>query len=184
VADHRWQGRPVDPPGVLGGAAAVIAFALVATAHPAVLALPGAALAPVAVVATAIDLRHHRLPDRLTGGATVLLGPLVAAAALIESDVQIVVGAFAGAAVLAGFLLIVHLVSPAGMGFGDVKFGVPLGLAVGASAVAAVVVALAAGALLGAAAGALLLVRHRDRHRAFAFGPFLAAGAVLALVAT
>ena len=34
-----------------------------------------------------------------------------------------------------GVLLVVHLASPAGMGFGDVKLGVPLGFAVGATGV-------------------------------------------------
>ena len=42
-----------------------------------------------------------------------------------------VVGAI-GAAVFAGILLVLHLVSPAGLGFGDVKLGVLLGLYLGA----------------------------------------------------
>jgi leader peptidase (prepilin peptidase)/N-methyltransferase len=82
----------------------------------------------------------------------------------------------------AGVLFVAHLASPAGMGFGDVKFGVPLGLVIGADGVGGVLVALVIGTTLGAIAGAVVLARHRDRRRAFAFGPFLAAGAVVALL--
>jgi leader peptidase (prepilin peptidase)/N-methyltransferase len=83
---------------------------------------------------------------------------------------------------LAGLLLLVHLISPRGMGFGDVKLGVPLGLALGPAGLAGVVVAALAASVLGAIAGVVVLARHRDRARAFAFGPCLCAGALLVLL--
>jgi leader peptidase (prepilin peptidase) / N-methyltransferase len=137
----------------------------------------------VAVVASAIDVRWHRLPDRLTGGATVAVGMALLVTAAVTGETGLVLRALAGAALLAGLLFAVHVVSPRGMGFGDVKLGVPLGLAVGAAGLGAVVVAVAVAGAIGAVAGLFVLARHRDRARAFAFGPCLCAGALLVLLA-
>jgi leader peptidase (prepilin peptidase)/N-methyltransferase len=174
----RWLAPPVDPRLVLGLATAGLAAALVATAGPGAVAL-----APVVVVASAIDLRLHRLPDRLTMTATVVLMATLAVVAVATGDAGVVGRAAMGAVLFAGLLAVVHVVSPAGMGFGDVKLGVPLGLAVGATGVLNVVVALMLGTVIGAVAGAVVLARHRDRARTFAFGPCLCAGAVIALLA-
>ena len=173
----RWLAAPVDPPLALGLAVGVLAAALALSAGPVVIPL-----APVAVVASAIDVRWHRLPDRLTVGATVWLGSSVLVAAVVTAEPALVVRAAGGAVLLAGLLLLVHVVSPRGMGFGDVKLGVPLGLALGAAGLADVVVAVVVASLLGAGAGLVVLARHRDRARAFAFGPCLCAGAVLVLL--
>jgi leader peptidase (prepilin peptidase)/N-methyltransferase len=177
IPTGRWLAAPVDPPAVLGLAVGVLAAALALTAGPAVIPL-----AAVAVVATAIDVRWHRLPDRLTVGATVLLGASVLVAVVATADPALVLRAGGGAALLAGLLLVVHLISPRGMGFGDVKLGVPLGLALGAASLAAVVVAVVVASILGAVAGLVVLARHRDRARAFAFGPCLCAGTMLVLL--
>ena len=150
LPEGRWRATPVDPRAVLGLATGLVGGALVLTAEPASLALAGAALAPVVVVASAIDVRWHRLPDRLTIPAAVGLALLVGAAALLAGDAGIVGGGLAGAALFAGFLLALHLVSPAGMGFGDVKLGLPLGVVVGATAVTSVFVALLTATVIGA----------------------------------
>jgi leader peptidase (prepilin peptidase)/N-methyltransferase len=178
IPADRWFGAPADPPAVLGIATGALAGLLVvAGAGAAVL------LAPVAVVASAIDVRWHRLPDRLTGGATVAVGMALLVTAAVTGETGLVLRALAGAALLAGLLFAVHVVSPRGMGFGDVKLGVPLGLAVGAAGLGAVVVAVAVAGAIGAVAGLFVLARHRDRARAFAFGPCLCAGALLVLLA-
>jgi leader peptidase (prepilin peptidase)/N-methyltransferase len=178
IPSGRWLAAPVDPPLVLGAATGVLAAALASTGGAAAVVV-----APITVVASAIDVRLHRLPDRLTAAATVLVAAAVVVAALVTRDVALIGRAAAGAGVLAGLLLLVHLCSPRGMGFGDVKLGVPLGLAVGATGVSHVVVALLVASVIGAGAGLVVLARHRDRVRAFAFGPCLCAGALLVLVA-
>jgi leader peptidase (prepilin peptidase) / N-methyltransferase len=94
---------------------------------------------PVVWVA-AIDARVSRLPDRV-----VLPGLAVFAAVLVVASAGTgswgwVVAALAGAAVLAIPLLLVHLVSPAGLGFGDVKYGALIGAGVGVATGPAAVV--------------------------------------------
>jgi leader peptidase (prepilin peptidase)/N-methyltransferase len=129
-----------------------------------------------------IDLRERRLPDRLTlSGAAALLA-LVGAHAAIGGDVAPVAGALAGAGLMAGILLALHLASPRGMGFGDVKLGLVLGVLVGARSVGLILPALLAAGVLGALAGVVQMVRRRRRDVTVPFGPFLAAGSVLALV--
>jgi leader peptidase (prepilin peptidase)/N-methyltransferase len=178
----RWSLPPIDPPFVLGAVAGLVAALLVATAPSGWVALVLVPLGPIAAVGGAVDLRLHRLPDRLTLGATALLAALVTAGTIGSGDAGMLVTALTGAALFAGLLLAVHLVSPAGMGFGDVKLGVPLGLALGSAGVATVVAGLLFALCLGALGGVVVLARHRDRRRAFAFGPFLVAGAIVALV--
>jgi leader peptidase (prepilin peptidase)/N-methyltransferase len=81
-------------------------------------------------------------------------------------------------------LLLVHLVSPRGMGFGDVRLAFVLGLFLGWLGYSHVVLGLFAGFLLGSVAGIVLVVgRRRSRKDAIPFGPFLAAGALLAVLA-
>lgn len=127
-------------------------------------------LVPVVV----IDLEHKLIPD-------VIVLPAAAAALALAIAAEpgrwwVPVAAAAGASL---FLLVLSLVYPGGMGMGDVKLAILLGAVLGASVVPALAIAFAAGALLGAA----LLVRLGSRARKIAvpFGPFLAAGAVLAL---
>jgi leader peptidase (prepilin peptidase)/N-methyltransferase len=85
-------------------------------------------------------------------------------------------------------LLITHLISPNGLGFGDVKLALLLGLFLGwaaggyLDAVGLVVLGLLFASLLGSLVGIVLLVR-RGRGAHYPFGPWLAAGTVAALLA-
>ena len=125
-----------------------------------------------------IDLRERRLPDRLTLGGSAALLALVGAQTAISGDFTPLVGALAGAGALAGVLLVLHLASPQGMGFGDVKLGLLLGVLVGARSVGLVLPALLIAGLLGALGGLVQMVRHRRRDVTLPFGPYLVAGAV------
>ncbi len=74
---------------------------------------------------TVVDLREHRLPNMLTlpGATAILLG-----AALSGRGVPALVGAVA----LAGGYLVIHLISSAAMGAGDVKLALGVGGLAGA----------------------------------------------------
>jgi leader peptidase (prepilin peptidase)/N-methyltransferase len=129
----------------------------------------------VLAVAAMVDVVEHRLPDALVGAA---VAPVIVAMgwAWVTGDSAVTTGAAIGAAVVGGPLLATHLVSPAGMGFGDVKAGTVLGAALGLVSVQIAVLALVLG-LAGAAASALAM-----RRRSIALGPALVAGAAVALV--
>jgi leader peptidase (prepilin peptidase)/N-methyltransferase len=81
-----------------------------------------------------------------------------------------------------GALLIVALAYPGGMGMGDVKLAGVLGLFLGREVGVAIFVAVIAGTLVGAAVMARLGVQ-RGRKTRVPFGPFLALGGILALLA-
>lgn len=133
-------------------------------------ALLGVALVPV----VAIDLSHRLIPDVIVLPAAAL--GLAAAIAADPSRWWVSVVAAAGAA---GFLFLLWMLYPGGMGLGDVKLALLLGAVLGASVVPAFLVAFAAGAALGV----VLLVRLGPGARKLAvpFGPFLAAGALVGL---
>jgi prepilin signal peptidase PulO-like enzyme (type II secretory pathway) len=81
----------------------------------------------------------------------------------------------AGAAI---FIFLLILIWPGGMGPGDMKMALFMGTVLGAS----VVVGMFAAFLLGSLVGVyLVLVKKRSRKSKVPFGPFLAAGSVLAV---
>ncbi|MGH2821204.1 MAG: prepilin peptidase, partial [Actinomycetota bacterium] len=94
-------------------------------------------------------------------------------------------GAAIGAALFGGFFFAVFLIYPPGMGFGDVKLSLLLGSFLGyLEAPALVVVGLFMSFLCGAVLGAVpRLVVGGGRKAQVPFGPFLAMGTVLAIVA-
>lgn len=151
-----------------------LAAAAIVTFGPTLKGLAAMILVLTLVPVVVIDLEHKLIPD-------VFVLPAAAAALVLAIAEQPqrwwvpVIGA-AGASV---FLLLLALVYPGGMGLGDVKLALLLGAVLGASVVPAFAVAFFAGALLGA----VLLVRMGKgaRKMAIPFGPFLAAGALVAL---
>ena len=145
------------------------------------------ALFAVLVLLSTIDAIEYRLPD-------VIVLPSIAAGAVIVVTVSVIDGitdrigpALIGAVVAFGVLLVAHLVSPRGMGFGDVKLAALLGLAVGwqaTSVVGSLVLVLwllLFGFGIGSVAGVVLWIVRRG-NRPFPFGPFLALGTVLTVL--
>lgn len=148
---------------------------------------PHLALFALLVVVCAIDVEHYRIPDRITFPAMAATAGLVAVDAAAGGSVGPAVRAAAGAFLLWGGLGLAHLISPRGMGRGDVKLGVTLGAFLGwaasdgAGVVSLVLGAVFAASVIGTAVGvAVLAVRRRSAP--YPFGPALAAGTVIALV--
>lgn len=144
------------------------------------------------LVVTIIDYEHQLVPNRLVAAGSVLgialaafwpgFGfpryPGVGDWQSLSGIVSAVAAGFAGF----GLLFVVYLLSPNGMGGGDVKLAFVLGLFVGLPGIA---VALWVGAILGGVwAVMLLLFRRAHRKDAIPFAPFLSAGAAIALVET
>jgi leader peptidase (prepilin peptidase)/N-methyltransferase len=128
-------------------------------------------LVPVAL----IDLDHHVIPNRITRPAAILAIALGSALDPSGEPARLIAGAAAG-----GFLGVAALVSPRGMGVGDVKLAGLLGLLLGASVAPALLIALVAGVLVGL----VVLGRRKPGARrgvGVPFGPFLALGGLVAL---
>jgi leader peptidase (prepilin peptidase)/N-methyltransferase len=155
----------------------VVAVAAVAIGSLVVAApIAGASAIAVLVPAAVVDVEQRRLPDAWIGAGLVVL---VVALALEGAIGQPIDGGnpVAGALAMALPLLVLHLVSPTSMGFGDVKATVVLGAAVGTIDWRLGAVALCIAALTAALTGGL------TRRHAVPFGPFLVLGAGLALLA-
>jgi leader peptidase (prepilin peptidase)/N-methyltransferase len=130
-------------------------------------------LVPIAV----IDLDHHIIPNKLTAPAAVLAIVLTLAIDPSFLPEQLIAGLAAG-----GFFFLAAVMHPKGMGMGDVKLAAVLGLYLGAAVGAAVLAALVLGVVVGMAVIARQGVT-QGRKTAIPFGPFLAVGALLALLA-
>ncbi|MFF3895071.1 prepilin peptidase [Streptomyces sp. NPDC001812] len=140
-------------------------------------------LAPVGVLLAVVDLRVQRLPDPLTlpfaGAALALLGLV----ALVPERAGQWTTALLGALALGAGYLVLFLVNPGGMGFGDVKLALGAGAVLGWYGWPTVMLGTFAGFLSGALyGGALVVARRAGRRTAIPFGPFLIAGAFAGLL--
>jgi prepilin signal peptidase PulO-like enzyme (type II secretory pathway) len=135
--------------------------------------LVGAVLCPALVLLTSIDLRHRLLPNAVVFPASAAILLVIAAAAphALLAHVE------AGLA-LFGFLLLFALIFVGGLGYGDAKTGLLIGLALGSATAAAMFYA-----LFGVFLAALWMLFRGGlsaRKQTIAFGPFLALGAIAA----
>jgi leader peptidase (prepilin peptidase)/N-methyltransferase len=153
--------------------AAVVAVHL----HDTTMLVLGIVLVAFLVPIAAIDLDHRIIPNKLTGPAAVLA--LVLGTALDpggETERLIAAGA-AG-----GVLLLPSLLHPNAMGMGDAKLVAVLGLYLGRGVAPAFLVAF----VLGTVVGMAVMLRKglvAGRKTAIPFGPFLALGGVVGLLA-
>lgn len=130
-----------------------------------------------------VDLMLQILPNRIVYPAIFASVPLLGLAAAADHDPSSFVRAMVGGVAAWAALLLIHLISPAGMGFGDVRLSFLLGLFLGWLGYGHVMAGLFFGFLLGAVSGVVLVgLRLRKRTDHVPFGPFLAAGAVLAVL--
>jgi len=138
----------------------------------------------VLVALSLIDLEHKILPNKIVYPSVVIGVPLLAITAAmgpgLDPWVRALLGGVAGAA---GFL-IVALISPAGMGMGDVKLAGLIGLFLGYLGWGRLVVSFFAAFAIGAVVGIALMVAGKaGRKTAIPFGPFMALGAVISALA-
>lgn len=134
------------------------------------------------VAISAIDFDRQIIPNRIVYPTIFASIPLLALAALAGGEWDSFGRALLGAALAWGALLVIHLVSPSGMGFGDVRLAFVLGLFLGWLSLGHVLSGMFLGVILLAGLGvALWALRVRSLQEHMAFGPFLAAGATVAI---
>jgi leader peptidase (prepilin peptidase)/N-methyltransferase len=182
-------------PAWLAGVEAVTAalFGLAAAAvgwH--VTLVPVLALVAGLVAMSAVDLAVMRIPTRFVHVTASAVGAGLVVAGLVDGELRRLEGAAVGVVALGGLLAVLHLISPRMLGFGDVRLAALVGMTAGwfgwqadLPVLGAVQAALNAGlvaGLLGTLAGLVLLVA-RGRNRPFPFGPAIAAGGLVVVLA-
>ncbi|WP_284977669.1 prepilin peptidase [Arthrobacter sp. fls2-241-R2A-200] len=150
----------------------------------------------MAVRLTVIDVRSHLLPNRIVFPSYAVAGALLLAAAVVgffggtdgTSRLGVALFGVPGLRVLAGgaalwlFYFVLRVIHPPGMGFGDVKLAGVLGLYLGYLGWNHVMAATFAAFLLGGLWSLAILAARRGTLRsAIPFGPFMLAGAALAM---
>jgi leader peptidase (prepilin peptidase) / N-methyltransferase len=146
-------------------------------------ALPAYLIAAALGVAMAyVDLRERRLPDPLTSSALLACGLLLAVAAVIDGNWNAYGRAWLAALAMFAAYLVLAMLRPADLGLGDVKLAAVIGLMTGWLGWGIAVVATFLAFVLGGLAGiALMLVGRAGRRTAIPFGPFMLAGALVAV---
>jgi leader peptidase (prepilin peptidase) / N-methyltransferase len=125
-----------------------------------------------------IDIEHRIIPNRVMYPSLVAFPVYLVVGRLAGAPVDLV-RMVAGFALFGGALFVVALVSR-GMGMGDVKLASLIGLVLGSLGLGYVGVAAGAAIALGGVGAIVALLIGRSRKAAIPFGPYLAAGAIVA----
>jgi leader peptidase (prepilin peptidase) / N-methyltransferase len=136
----------------------------------------GCGLIATLATITLTDLEHRIIPNKV-----LLVSAVIGAAILVAGDPGGLAEHGIAAAIAFGFLFVMAIAYPRGMGMGDVKLAGLMGLYLGRAVAPALLIGFAAGALVGV--GLIAARGAAARKTAVPFGPFLALGGVVALFA-
>lgn len=152
-----------------------VAALLVDWGDPAEIAIDFVFVTMLAAI-TLTDLERRIIPNKI-----LLVGAVLCVAIAAPSDPAGLLERGIAAVAAGGLLFAVALAYPRGMGLGDVKLTATMGLFLGAAVAPALLAALLTGSLVGLA----LIWRHGSEARKMAlpFGPFLALGGVVGMLA-
>lgn len=136
----------------------------------------GLVFVTVLMAVTLTDLEQRIIPNKI-----LIVGAVLAVAIAAIADPASLPERAIAAAAAGGLLFGAALAYPRGMGLGDVKLAATMGLFLGRNVGPAILVALLAGSLVGMA----MIAREgaAARKKAIPFGPFLALGGVVGLLA-
>jgi leader peptidase (prepilin peptidase) / N-methyltransferase len=146
---------------------------ILGTAKAGELAL-GLALCALLVIVTLTDLERRVIPNTI-----LLVGAMIGVGIAAATDPSSLAERGIAAAAAGGFLFLIALAYPRGMGMGDVKLVAVMGLYLGRAVAPALLIGFAAGALVG-----LAMIARKGavaRKHAIPFGPFLALGGIVGL---
>jgi leader peptidase (prepilin peptidase)/N-methyltransferase len=136
-------------------------------------------LAVFAVLLGVIDLQHLRLPNSIVGPFAVLTPILLAVAAVGQETWEPLLRAAIGGAALFVVYLILALISPSGLGMGDVKLAGVLGMYLAFVSWRTLIYGAAGGFVISALVSIILLATRRvDRRAHVPFGPSMLVAAV------
>ena len=173
-------------------AVTALVFVAIALRLGAVWVLPAfGAYATTGIALSAIDLETRRIPHKVLFPGLGVAGALLGVGAVLDGDVPRLAWGLVGAVGSAGFLLLMDVAYGAvrkrtGIGMGDVKLMLLLGLFTGYVDPAAPVLGLVAGFLAGTVGGSVVMARRAPGSpagpTAIPFGPFLVAGSLFAVL--
>lgn len=140
-------------------------------------------LMAVSVALSLIDLDTHRLPNAVVYPAAVVLLVLLGAVSAVSGDWGALLRGLLGAVVLGGAYLVLALAVPGGMGLGDVKLAVVLGLVLAYLGWGPLAVGAFGGFLVGGTVAIALVAVGRARMGSgVPFGPSMLVGAWIGIV--
>ncbi len=172
-------------PGLAGGCAAAASAACAVVGWRLGWTAPLPAwlyLAVVGVLLAWIDAVTCLLPTRIVGPSYLVVGTLLVAASAVDGDWHALSRAAMGWVIAGGSFLLLWLIHPRGMGYGDVRLAGVLGMALGWLGWAEFGIGMYAGFVLGGVIGATLALLHIVDRRRYPFGPFMLAGAFVGLI--
>lgn len=161
-----------------------VLFALTALRLGLDAALPAFLVLVAALVAiTPIDLELRIVPNRIVYPTLFVSAPLLLLAAAIDGDWASAREAAVGGVAAFALFFVLWYVSPRGMGYGDVRLSGVIGMFLGWLGLWEVALGLFLAFLSASVIGvALMAAGRKGRKDAIPFGPFLALGAVLAVL--
>ncbi len=174
----RCCGEPISPRYPLTELAVGLLFVATVLVYrdDAAEAAIGLVFVTMLAVVTLTDLEQRIIPNKV-----LITGAVLCVAIAAPTDPGGLAERAIAAVAAGGLFFLVALAYPAGMGLGDVKLAATMGLFLGRAVAPAILAALLAGSLVGL----LLIARHGSgaRKMAIPFGPFLALGGVVGLLA-
>jgi leader peptidase (prepilin peptidase)/N-methyltransferase len=174
----RCCGAPISPRYPLTELIVGLCFAGTALVYwddPAEMAI-GFVFVTMLAAITLTDLEQRIIPNKI-----LIAGSILCLAIAVPTDPGGLVERAIAAAAAGGVMFAVVLAYPKGMGLGDVKLMAAMGLFLGSAVAPAILAAL----LVGTAVGLAMIARHGSEARKMAipFGPFLAIGGIVGLLA-
>ena len=176
----RTCGAPISPRYPLVELASGLLFVAMSVRFGLDWALPGFLLLAWALLAVSlIDAATRRIPNAISYRLAPALLLLLGGAALIQGQPGVALRTLLGGIAAFGTLLLLALISPGGMGMGDVKLAASLGIALGYLGWGHVVVGIFGGFFLGGVVSLVLLATGlRGRKDLLPFGPYLSLAAI------
>jgi leader peptidase (prepilin peptidase)/N-methyltransferase len=141
-------------------------------------------LAAISLALAIIDIETHKLPSVIVLPGYAVGVALLGTAALLNGDLVGLGRMAAGAGILFLFYFVLAMISPRGMGMGDVKLAGVLGLFLGALGWGQLAVGAGAAFVLGGLFSIILLITRRaGRKSGIPFGPWMLLGAWVGIFA-
>lgn len=135
------------------------------------------------VALSVVDLHTYRLPNRILYPTLATTSFLLVAAAVLHRDARGAAEAAAGGVIAFLLLFVVYFASPKAMGFGDVRLAGLVGVALGWVELPLVGIGLLLSFVFASVVGiGLMAAGKRSRKDRVPFGPFLAAGSLVAVL--